>query len=73
MEKEPKSPEDKQLKAVIDDLAEKVAKYGKTFEKLVKESNAKQNQYDLSFLKQGKEYNDYYKYKVILNLASINK
>ena len=64
MEKEPKSPDDEGLKDLIDDLASNVAKWGIKFEEIVKSMQDLNDKYDLSFIEEGKPYNDYYRHKV---------
>ena len=64
MEKEPKSPDDEGLKELIDDLASKVAKFGIKFEEIVKTMQDLKDKYDLSFIEEGKPFNDYYRHKV---------
>ena len=64
MEKEPKSPDDEGLKDLIDDLASNVAKWGIKFEEIVKTMQDLNDKYDLSFIEEGKPFNDYYRHKV---------
>lgn len=62
---EPKAPDDKKLKDMIETLAIKVAEYGKEFEKKFKERQGKKT----PFLEEGKEFNDYYKHRVNYTLC----
>ena len=55
----PKAPEDEKTKNLIETLAKNVAKHGKTLEKNLKEKHS-----TVSFLDEGKEFNDYYKHRV---------
>ena len=64
MEMEPKSPDDEGLKDLIDDLASNVAKWGIKFEEIVKTMQDLNDKYDLSFIEEGKPFNDYYRHKV---------
>ena len=58
----PKAPEDEKTKDIIETLAKNVAKHGKVFEKKFKEKKGKNS--TVSFLDEGKEFNDYYKHRV---------
>ena len=58
----PKAPEDEKTKDLIETLAKNVAKHGKVFEKKFKEKQGKNS--NVSFLDEGKEFNDYYKHRV---------
>lgn len=69
---EPKGPDDEGLKELIDNMAVKVAKYGITYEDLVKKivQDMKDTQgpqpQDISFIEEGKPFNDYYRHEVLL-------
>ena len=58
----PKAPDDEKTKNAIENLAKNVAKHGQIFEKKFKEK--KGNNSTVSFLDEGKEFNDYYKHRV---------
>ncbi|CAG9803969.1 unnamed protein product [Chironomus riparius] len=59
----PVRPSDQQLANIIDKLAEFVGRNGPEFENMTKIKQ--QNNSKFSFLQQGKEFNDYYQYRVI--------
>ena len=69
-EEEPKGPDDKGFKDLIDNMATKVAKYGISYEDLVKKivQDKKDTQgsqpHDISFIEEGKPFNDYYRHEV---------
>ena len=54
----PKAPDDEKTKNAIETLAKNVAKHGQILEKTFKEKKS------VSFLDEGKEFNDYYKHRV---------
>ena len=67
---EPKGPDDEELKDLIDTLASKVAKYGITYEELVKkmvqdmkDTHGREPQ-DISFIEEGNPFNEYYRHEV---------
>lgn len=59
----PIRPADQQLANIIDKLAEFVARNGTEFENMTKIKQ--QNNAKFSFLQSGKEFFDYYQYKVM--------
>ena len=59
----PARPSDQILANIIDKLAEFVGRNGPEFENMTKIKQ--QNNSKFSFLQQGKEFNDYYQYRVI--------
>ena len=69
-ENEPKGPDDEGLKDLIDNMASKVAKYGITYEELMKKmvQDMKDRQdrepQDISFIEEGKPFNEYYRHEV---------
>ena len=69
-DEEPKGPDDKVFKDLIDNMATKVAKYGITYEDLVRKivQDMKDTQgsqpHDISFFEEGKPFNDYYRHEV---------
>ena len=69
-EEEPKGPDDKGFKDLIDNMAAKVAKYGITYEDLVRKivQDMKDTQgsqpHDISFFEDRKPFNDYYRHEV---------
>ena len=58
----PKAPDDEQTKKIIETLAKNVAKHGQILEKKFKEKRG--NNSTVSFLDEGKDFNDYYKHRV---------
>ena len=58
----PKAPDDEKTKNLIETLAKNVAKHGQILEKKFKEKQG--NNSTVSFLNEGKEFNDYYKHRV---------
>ena len=67
---EPKGPDDEEFKDLIDTLASKVAKYGITYEELVKkmvqdmkDTHGREPQ-DISFIEEGNPFNEYYRHEV---------
>ena len=57
----PKAPDDEKTKNAIETLAKNVAKHGQILEKKLKERKGNNT---VSFLDEGKEFNDYYKHRV---------
>ena len=60
----PRAPEDEKIKMLIETLAKNVAEHGKEFEQKFKEKQGKKSN-PPAFLFQGKEFNDFYRYRVI--------